>query len=240
MDVTIEDPLNSLMEVVSGTRKYCQTHARVVRDDLAYPGSVPNAAAKIREFWRQHGQLNCVRTYGRPGNLSTRTAKFLKRCRVPWLTFMSHDDPTFKEHLPYYAERPHLCVLGPRGGMQIVNFMLEAARAADLPLNSQLMVMDDNIYTLQSLSGGRLRPLRGKLMRMLISRGAQLLAEGDRKVWSVRPHANNMVATKFGRTVFPDTQWHSARSAGTVLQISECPSLLYTAVLGMRIDLAHA
>ena len=240
MGATTADPLTCLTQVLEGTNKYCAQHARMVWADLQYPGSMRNAADKILAFSNQHGQFNCVRTYGRPGNLSTRTAKFLKRCRVPWLTFICHSDPTFSQHLRFYVKRPHLCILGPPGGAEIVRFMLEAAMAARLPEHTQLFVMDDNIYTLQTLSGGRLRPMRGTLMRMLISRGAMLLRDGQRKAWSVRPHANSMLATNFGKASFPDTQCHAARSAEAVFRVSEGPSLLYTAVLGMRIDMAFA
>ena len=240
MDVITEDPLTLVKNAVMGVPTYCETHAQLVRGDLAHTGSIHNAAVKIKAFWAQYQQLNCVRTYGRPRNLAARTAKFLKGCRVPWLTFMSHEDPTFREYVTHYISQPHLCVLGPRGGTAIIKFMLEAARSAGLPGHAQLVVMDDNIYCLLTLSGCRLRPLSGSLMRKLIIRRAQLLLPGDRCVWSVRPHANSKVATHFGRKVFPDTRWHSGRSAESVLQISECPSLLYTAVLGMRIDVAEA
>ena len=119
MDVITEDPLTLVKNAVMGVPTYCETHAQLVRGDLAHTGSIHNAAVKIKAFWAQCQQLNCVRTYGRPRNLAARAAKFLKGCRVPWLTFMSHEDPTFREYVTHYISQPHLCVLGPRGGTHV-------------------------------------------------------------------------------------------------------------------------
>ena len=68
MGATTADPMTCLTQVLEGTHKFCAEHARMVWADLQYPGSMRNAADKILAFCNQHGQFNCVRTYGRPGN----------------------------------------------------------------------------------------------------------------------------------------------------------------------------
>jgi len=63
MDVITEDPLTLVKNAVMGVPTYCETHAQLVRGDLAHTGSIHNAAVKIKAFWAQYQQLNCVRTY---------------------------------------------------------------------------------------------------------------------------------------------------------------------------------
>jgi hypothetical protein len=172
--------------------------------------------------------------------LIDRTARFLERRGVPFLTFMAKDDPTFVAHLKFYSQRPHLCIFGPSGGLHILNFMRDCAIGAGLPHSCPMLVLDDNIRALGTFSGKRFRPFTKVMMHAFLSAGERALQDGQTQAWSVRPHANSLLATKFGKIVFPDIVWHSSRRLDDVFAISAFPSLLYTAVLGISMDIpAH-
>ena len=168
----------------------------------------------------------------------------MKRCKVPWLTFMDQEDPTFAKRLGFYCHQPHLRVLGPRGGVGVVNFMLECARGAAVPSRTQILVLDDNIRAIGTMTGPvgsrpghHFHPLGKDLFKCLVSTGARIFRTGKVKAWSVRPHANPQTATEFGRIRFPDMVWHGGRRRDSLVKLSANPNLLYTAVLGLRADM---
>jgi hypothetical protein len=233
------ETFGSLLDVYTNVAM-CPDHKSMVGNDMMSPGCLRQGARKICAFWEQHNRLVCIRTYKRPHFLIDRTARFLGRRGVPFLTFMAMDDPTCAAHLKFYSQRPQLCIFGPSGGLNILNFMRDCALGAGLPRSCPMLILDDNIRALGTFSGKRFRPFTKIQMLAFLSAGERILQGGHTNAWSIRPHANSLLGTKFGKKVFPDIIWHASRRLKEVFATSAVPSLLYTAVLGISIDIpAH-